>query len=340
MANKPSKPAVKRKSVSYSKYGYFFIAPFFIIYLIFQLYPLLNTFYWSFFSYVKRNLNITMNFCGLQNYLNVLGLAEGEKAYFFIYLKNTVIMWLCGFIPQILLSLLLAAWLTNTRVKVRGAGTIKVMTYMPNIIAASSISVLFGALFSQYGPITVTLKKLGVIASNFDFMQSVPGTRGLISFILFWMWYGNTTLLLISGMMGISPALYEAAEIDGATGRQSFFQITLPLLKPIMLYVLVTSAIGGFQMYDIPALFNCTKTGYQGLPGDTTTTVTMYIMRLYSSDIGKAAAVCVMLFIVTLIVSLLFFSTMNDKDEKRLKKERKAAAKAARKEAQKEAAKV
>ncbi len=331
MAHKPAPAHKKRKSVSYSRYGYLFIAPFFILYLVFQFYPLLNTFYWSFFSYIKRNLQVTIEFCGFQNYLNVLGITAGETAYFFTYLKNTVIMWLCGFIPQILLSLLLAAWLTNSRVKLRGQGTIKVMTYMPNIIAASSISVLFGALFSQYGPITVTLKKLGILAANFDFMQSIAGTRGLISFILFWMWYGNTTLLLISGMMGINPNLYEAAQIDGASGRQCFFRITMPLLKPILLYVLVTSAIGGFQMYDIPALFNSTKSGYQGRPADSTTTVTMYIMRLYSSDVGKAAATCILLFIVTLCVSLIFFYSMGDRDEKRERKAHAAAAKAERK---------
>ncbi len=331
MARKPAPANKKRKSVSYRRYGYFFIAPFFILYLVFQLYPLLNTFYWSFFSYIKRNLQVTIEFCGFQNYLNVLGITPGETAYFFTYLKNTVIMWLCGFIPQILLSLLLAAWLTNNRIKLRGRGVIKVMTYMPNIIAASSISVLFGALFSQYGPITVTLKKLGVLASNFDFMQSISGTRGLISFILFWMWYGNTTLLLISGMIGINPHLYEAAEIDGASGRQSFFRITLPLLRPVLLYVLVTSAIGGFQMYDIPALFNSTKSGYQGRPADSTTTVTMYIMRLYSSDVGKAAATCILLFIVTLCVSLIFFYSMGDRNEKRERKAHAAAAKAERK---------
>ncbi len=331
MARKPASANKKRKSISYRRYGYFFIAPFFILYLVFQLYPLLNTFYWSFFSYIKRNLQVTIEFCGFQNYLNVLGITPGETAYFFTYLKNTVIMWLCGFIPQILLSLLLAAWLTNNRIKLRGRGVIKVMTYMPNIIAASSISVLFGALFSQYGPITVTLKKLGVLASNFDFMQSISGTRGLISFILFWMWYGNTTLLLISGMIGINPHLYEAAEIDGASGRHSFFRITLPLLRPVLLYVLVTSAIGGFQMYDIPALFNSTKSGYQGKPADSTTTVTMYIMRLYSSDVGKAAATCILLFIVTLCVSLIFFFSMGNKEKRHERKARKLDAKAARK---------
>jgi multiple sugar transport system permease protein len=160
-------------------------------------------------------------------------------------------------------------------------------------------------------------------------MSSVAGSRGLISGILWWMWFGNTTLLLISGVLGIDPGLFEAAEIDGATGFKKFQCITLPLLKPIMLYTLVTSAIGGLQMYDIPALFNVPETGLIGLPDDKTTTMAMYIMRLYNSDVGKAAAVSVILFAVTLIISLFLFFVMGDKEDKKMKKEAKKAARKA-----------
>ena len=268
-----------------------------------------------------------MDFAGIQNFLNVLGLAAGERPYAFSYLKNTLIMWGFNFVPQILVSLLLAVWLTDQKVKVKGTGAVKVIVYLPSIITAASVSVLFKALFSQYGPITQTLKDWGVIAKNFDFMSSVAGSRGLISGILWWMWFGNTTLLLISGVLGIDPGLFEAADIDGATGFEKFRYITLPLLKPIMLYTLVTSAIGGLQMYDIPALFNVPETGLVGLPDDKTTTMAMYIMRLYNSDVGKAAAVSVILFAVTLIVSLILFASMSDKDERRMKKARKAGGK-------------
>ena len=317
----------KKKKISYGKYGYFFIAPFFITYLLFQLWPLINTFYYSTLSYYKRNGREFVDFAGIQNFLNVLGLAAGERPYALSYLKNTLIMWGFNFVPQILVSLLLAVWLTDQKVKVKGTGAVKVIVYLPSIITAASVSVLFKALFSQYGPITQTLKNWGVIAKNFDFMSSVAGSRGLISGILWWMWFGNTTLLLISGVLGIDPGLFEAADIDGATGFKKFRYITLPLLKPIMLYTLVTSAIGGLQMYDIPALFNVPETGLVGLPDDKTTTMAMYIMRLYNSDVGKAAAVSVILFAVTLIVSLILFASMSDKDERRMKKARKARGK-------------
>ena len=317
----------KKKKISYGKYGYFFIAPFFITYLLFQLWSLINTFYYSTLSYYKRKVREFVDFAGIQNLLNVLGLAAGERPYALSYLKNTLIMWGFNFVPQILVSLLLAVWLTDQKVKVKGTGAVKVIVYLPSIITAASVSVLFKALFSQYGPITQTLKDWGVIAKNFDFMSSVAGSRGLISGILWWMWFGNTTLLLISGVLGIDPGLFEAADIDGATGFEKFRYITLPLLKPIMLYTLVTSAIGGLQMYDIPALFNVPETGLVGLPDDKTTTMAMYIMRLYNSDVGKAAAVSVILFAVTLIVSLILFASMSDKDERRMKKARKAGGK-------------
>lgn len=305
----------RRKTVEYGRYGYFFIAPFFITYIIFQFWPLINTFYYSTLNYYKRNGREFIEFYGIQNFLNILGLAEGERAYVLTYLGNTAVMWVCNFIPQLLISLLLAAWLTDTKFKLKATGAYKVIIYLPSVITAASVSVLFHAMFSQFGPVTKTLRDLGIISETYNFMDSVNGTRGLVSMILFWMWFGNTSLLLISGVLGIDPSLFEASDIDGAGGWQKFKFITLPLLKPIMLYVLITSAIGGLQMYDIPALFNVSKSGLVGLPNDQSTTLTMYIMRLYNSEVGKAAAVSVFLFFVTLIISLIFFATMKEERE-------------------------
>ena len=160
MKNKKKPPG--RKSVSYSRYGYLFIAPFFIAYLIFSLWPLLSTFYYSLFEYTTRNLRTTISFAGLKNYLSVLGISEGERGYFLTYLGNTLRLWIFNFIPQIILSLLAAAWLTDNRVKLKGGGLYKVMIYMPNIITAASISLLFCALLSKYGPDYVHAAQLGM----------------------------------------------------------------------------------------------------------------------------------------------------------------------------------
>lgn len=330
----------KRKTVEYDKYGYLFIAPFFIIYAIFQLWPLIYTVYLSFMENYYRGLNqVGPNFIGLKNYIAVLfnvdknyNIIEGSKIFdtaTFSSLYNTVFMWLFNFIPQILMSLLLAAWFTDTKVKLKGQGGFKIMIFLPNIITAASIAVLFYSLFSfPSGPISVILRDLGIINPNYDFMQSKTATRLLIAFIQFWMWYGNTMIVLIAGILGISPSLFEAAMVDGATSKQIFRLVTLPLLKPILLFTLVTSAIGGLQMYDIPALFNVDGNSGDALPDYASQTITMYIRKigLGTKNLGKAAASSMVLFVVTLIISMIFFYIFRDKDDIQEKKARKKGA--------------
>ena len=226
-------------------------------------------------------------------------------------------MWIFNFVPQILLSLLLAAWFTDTTVKLKGQGAFKVIMFMPNIITASTIAVLFYSLFCNSGPFTAVLRSLHLIGQNYDFMESKAGTIGLIAFMQFWMWYGNSMIVLIAGILGISPSLYEAAMVDGANSKQQFFKITLPLLKPIIQYNLVTSAIGGLQMYDIPSLFNVDQS-FNGKPNFASETITMWIKSLgfTSKDYGKAAASSIILFIVTLVISIVFFAVTKDRQPK------------------------
>lgn len=144
-----------------------------------------------------------------------------------------------------------------------------------------------------------------------EFFRSPTATRLIISFIQFWMWYGHTMVLLIAGIMGIDVELFESAQIDGATGGQIFRKITLPLIKPIMLYTLITSLIGGLQMFDIPKLL------LNGGPDYKTETIAMYIFdqAMESRNYGKSAAVSILLFILTSILSLFIFSLFKEKDE-------------------------
>ena len=315
---------MKKKTVEYGKYGYMFIAPFFLVFLIFQLYPLIYTFYLSFVEYKMTGSKLTNNgFCGFDNYLKVLKTRDfmaGKDIWFNTIpmntIKNTLIIWIINFIPQILLALLLAAWFTDTVVKLKGQGAFKVMMFLPNIITASSIAVLFNSLFGNQGPVTLLVRKLPGLG-DYSFLNSKAGTIGLIGFMQFWMWYGNTMIVLITGILGISPSLYEAAMVDGANSRQEFFKITLPLLKPILQFSLVTSAIGGLQMYDIPSLFNVNN-GI-GQPGRISHTVTMMIREVAFSqnpDYGYAGAISVILFICTMIISMIFFIATKDRPDK------------------------
>lgn len=320
---------MKKKTVEYGKYGYLFIAPFFIVFFIFQLYPLLYTLYLSFVEYyqIKMGKFQGPKFNGLKNYLMVLCKTEGSGDSLEVIkwfdnmtvktIKNTLIIWIINFIPQILLALLLASWFTDTVVKLKGQGAFKIMMYMPNIITASSIAVLFYSLFNNNGPVTAILRDIGIIDKNYDLMEHAGPTIGLIAFMQFWMWYGNTMIVLIAGILGINPSLYEAAMVDGASGKQQFFKITLPLLKPIIQFSLVTSAIGGLQMFDIPSLFNVDQS-YNGKPNYASETITMWIKSLgfTSKDYGKAAAASMVLFFVTLLISLVFFVLTKDRKTK------------------------
>ena len=238
------------KSVSYAKYGYIFIFPFFLAFFVFQLYPLLLTLYYSVQEYTMGQNLVTFqfetvgpNFIGLTNFENVFKNAS-EASGILNAFKNTIIMWGCNFIPQITLSLLCAAWFTDKRLRVPGQGIFKILIFLPNVLTASCIAILFTSLFDKTGIVNVFLmKQLGVVDTQVDFLRSTSWVRGLVSFIQTWMWYGNTMVSLISGILGINESLFEASEIDGCTSTQTFFKVTIPCIQPIMVYTLITSII-------------------------------------------------------------------------------------------------
>ena len=295
------------KAVRYNKWGYIFLMPFILVYLVFQLIPLFNTIYNSFFeNYMSGLTQIGPTFVGLKNYQALF--SSGD---IWIYLKNTMILWIMCFIPQIILSLLLGAWFSDVRLKLKGQRFFKTVIYLPNLIMASAFSMLFFALFSENGPVNAMLLQIGFIDTPYKFLSNVGSARGLIALMNCLMWFGNTTILLMAGMMGIDTSLFEAAEVDGATSTQVFFKITLPLLRPILVYVMITSLIGGLQLFDVPQIL----TNGTGDPMRSTMTLIMYLNKhLYSRNYGMAGALSVVLFIITGILSLIVFKvTGNDK---------------------------
>ena len=308
------------KSVDYAKWGYIFIAPFFIAFLIFQLIPLASTVYYSFFEYYRSGLKVIgPNPVGLANYQ---ALFESE---FPKYMGNTIILWILGFVPQIIISLVLAAWFTDVRLKIKGKQFFKVVIYMPNLIMASAFAMLFFALFSANGPVNAALIQAGILKEPFRFLANVAGARGLVALMNFLMWFGNTTILLMAAVMGINPSLFEAAELDGCTPTQTFFKITLPMIRPIMVYVLITSMIGGLQMFDVPQIL----TNGKGTPDRSVTTIIMFLNNhLFSKNYGMAGAISVILFIICAVFCIGVYFTLNkDENMKLFKKKAKKGGK-------------
>ncbi|MCR5716369.1 MAG: sugar ABC transporter permease [Lachnospiraceae bacterium] len=294
--------------VRFNKWGYIFLIPFFLVYTIFSLIPLLTTIYNSFFENYWSGLSeIGPTFIGIDNYVKLLSAPE-----IWIYLKNTLIMWIGGFIPQIVIALLLAYWFSDPSLRIKGQRFFKTVIYMPNLIMASAFAMLFFALFSDAGPINQILISLHVFSEPFKFMNSVAASRGLIMLMNFLMWFGNTTILLLAGMLGIDTALYEAAEVDGATASQIFFRVTMPLLRPILVYVMITSLIGGLQMYDVPQIL----TNGRGTPTNSTMTMIMNLNQyLTSKNFGMGGALSVFLFIVTGLLSIIVFKINSRKED-------------------------
>jgi ABC-type sugar transport system permease subunit len=299
--------------VKKNSYGYLFIAPFVIGFLLFGLYPVYNTIALSFTntSLMKPNAD----FVGLLNFQRLL-----TDRTFITAMTNTWTLWIMNFIPQLGIALLLAVWFTDTRLKIKGGGFWRMLFYLPNLMMPASIAALFFSLFSFYGPVNQVLVRNGLITEAIDFIRSPNVMRSLVVFIQWWMWFGQTTIILLAAMTSISVSIYEAALADGANGWQMFRYITLPLIKPVMIYVLVTSLVGGMQMFDIPMLL----TDGRGSPANSilTNNILMY-MKFRSSQglIGSASTVGVVVFIMTSFVALLIFYALREKQDKQSSEE-------------------
>ena len=291
----------------HNRWGYIFLIPFIVVFVIFQLIPLISTIYNSFFeNYMSGLKHVGPKFIGLANYAKLF--SSGDLPTYF---KNTMIMWILGFVPQILVSLLLGAWFTDPSLRLKGQRFFKTVIYLPNLIMASAFAMLFFTMFAKTGPVNSILVSIGLFREPYDFMANVGSVRGLVAFMNCLMWFGNTTILLMAGMMGISDSLYEAAEVDGATPTQIFWKVTIPLLKPIFIYVVITSLIGGLQMFDVPQIL----TNGTGDPMRSSMTLIMYLNKhLYSKNFGLAGALSVLLLIVTAILSAIVFR-MTARDE-------------------------
>ena len=315
----------KRKTLSYAKWGYLFVLPFFIVYAIFQLYPMITTFVYAFQGVKKTEVDIVNS--GWNNFANFTYLFK--KNDWLKYFGQTMIMQFMGFIPQLIVSLVLAVWFTDSRLKLKGAGFFKAVIYMPNLIMATAMAQLFASMFYSGGPLHALFYHNSTQVCITDESQRWA-LRWLVGFINFTMWFGNTTILLMAGVMGIDDSIFEAATIDGAGPIRTFKDITMPLLMPIFIYVFLTSLIGGIQMFDIPA--NLVPNSTTGGSDYQICTIIMYLNRFLGStkNYGRAGALSILLFALTAVLSFAVFKTTST-DMTAAKAKRKAKKAAAKK---------
>ncbi|MBN8435322.1 sugar ABC transporter permease [Priestia flexa] len=293
-----------------NRYGYLFIAPFWIVFLIFSIYPVGLTFYYSFTNYTGSG---TPDVVGLTNYTRLFTDQYFVEAFF-----NTWKIWGVNFVLQIGIALLLAAIFSDMRVKMKGLAFFRSIFYLPNLITISSVALLFGILLDwQHGSLNMVLMSLGIISEPINWLNNPTTAQLSVSLILTWMWFGHSFIVVMAGVSGISRDYYEAALIDGANRWQTFTKITLPLLKPILLYIMITSLIGGLQLFDLPMLL----TDGVGSPDGALNTMVLYLYNqaFKYNNYGYASAVAYGLFIITVIFSIFVFKGMYGNQNKKEK---------------------
>lgn len=311
MAKSVAKPK-KSNLTKYNRAGYVFVAPFVVVFLIFSVYPVFRTLYLSFTNAKVTTLN--MEFNGVANYTRVF-----TDKYFWKSLLNTVRIWGVNIVLQLGMAFLLTIVFSDLKYRIKGLPVFRAVYYLPNLIAATSIAFLFKTLLDwRYGTvnqiITGLYKLFGGKYNPVDWMGTANTAGVAISVIQTWMWFGNSFIMLMAGVQGISRDYYEAAAIDGAGRWTLFGKITLPLLKPILLYVAITSLIGGLQMFDLPYLMaDKASASYSSLQ-----TVVMYLYKFGfetgTTQLGYASAIAYALFLIILVVSIAQLKLVNKED--------------------------
>ena len=264
-----------------AKWGLIFCLPFILTFLVFQLYPIIYSFYLS-LTFQENSRNFV--FVGFDNYKDLIN----DKT-FWKSVGNTWKIWLMNFIPQLF--------------------------YLPNLITVASMGVLFLALFDwQTGSVNNALVDLGILKEKVNWMSSPSFAQGITAFIQWLMWFGYSSILLTAGIAAIPEEVIESSVIDGANAWKRLTKITLPLLKPTMLYVMVTSLIGGMQIFDIPM----TLTKGSGEPSKSLMTMVLYLynMAFKNNDLPYGATISYGIFVIIIFFSLIFFKVIYGKEEK------------------------
>ena len=289
------RPFLSRLDITYSPYLY--IAPFFLIFGIFGLYPMLRTAWMSLHDW---DMIGDRTFIGLDNYTRLL-----TDEYFWNALVNTFGIFALSTIPQLLLALFLANLLNRTLL--RAKTFFRMAIFIPNVVSVAAVAIVFGMLYQrEYGLVNWLLGFVGIDQIDWDGQTWSSWTA--IASMVNWRWTGYNTLILLAGMQAIPRDLYEAAEIDGAGQWRQFWRITLPLLRPTFIFVVILSTIGGMQLFTEPLLFangniiGGTQREFQ--------TLAMYMYEMGITNLNSAgygAAVAWALFMIIGLMSLLNF---------------------------------
>jgi ABC-type sugar transport systems, permease components len=280
----------KTLETTYKNAGWRFVMPAALFIFVLSFYPMVQAFFLSLQSGLANNLH----FSGLRNYIRLF---QDEK---FLAAVRNVFIYLVFQVPVMLfLALILASILNDKKLKCKGL--FRTMVFLPCATALVSSALIFKSIFALDGLANTWLMGLGILAEPKNWLQDPVWARIIIILTVTWRWTGYNTVFFLAGLQNIETSVYEAARIDGASPSQSFFKITLPLLKPVILLTAIMSTNGTLQLFD--EVQNITAGG----PGNETLTISQYIYRLsfvYNPQFGYAAAVS---YTILIMVAILAF---------------------------------
>ena len=275
---------------------YLFISPFFILFILVGLFPLAYT------AVVSVNewglIAGRQEFVGLQNYIDVLGQSNFHKA-----VRNTFSIFLISSVPQVITAIAIAAVLDQN---IRAKTFWRMGVLLPYVVAPVAVALIFSRLFAdQSGMVNELLGFLGVEPIRWH-AEVIPSHIAIATMVNF-RWTGYNTLIFLAAMQAIPRDVYEAAIIDGAGRMRTFFSVTVPMLRPTIIFVIITATIGGLQIFDEPRMFDQTGSGGSDKQW---LTLTMYLYELGwgpQQDFGKASAVAWILFLIIIVVGIVNF---------------------------------
>ena len=276
-------------------------------FLIFSVYPVFRTLHLSFTDYKGYG---EANWVWFTNYVRVF-----KDKYFWQALLNTLNIWILNIVLQLGLAFALTIVFNDMKYRIRGLSIFRAVFYLPNLISCASVAFLFKTLLDwKFGTFNQVLMALHLTKEPINWLGNEFIAPYTVSVINAWMWFGNSFLMLMAGVQGINKDYYEAASIDGAGRWKLFTKITLPLLKPIMIYVAITSLIGGLQMFDMPHLIS---QGNAFIHDGPLQTMVMYLYKFgfQVNQVGYGSAIAYVLFFIILVVSVVQFKIMNGKED-------------------------
>ncbi len=295
-----AQPSPTQPRKGFRKYWHLYaaISPFYLIFLGFGLFPVGFSLYLSFHRWDGLG---SMEWAGLSQYQYLLSDTD-----FWNSIGNTVVIWALATFPMIFLAMVTAVMLNSA---VRFKGLYRVAYFLPNVTSVVAIAIVFGSIFStNAGMVNAVLNAVGI--DQVAWLNTPWGIKITIAALMTWQWTGYNAIIFLAGLQTIPSDLYEAARMDGAGPIQTFFRITLPLLRPTLLFVLVVSTVTGLQSFSEPQVLLQTSSNdstFAGGPGHSGQTMVLYFFQqtFDNNDFGYGAAVAWGIFLVVVLFSII-----------------------------------